>query len=383
MTTPVGSERSAFRVRRARTLTLVWLATTSFTSLLMPGIGVLRETRVGWQLLGALGVLAFVVAQAGILYGSVTPGWPPSARRGWTVALLLAAVASLALVAPVAPQDWSTWSWVGAGIVGVLPLMLRRLLTGLLVAVLVLAAGEAVTLWLGRSPWETLAVIGGLGATVAVINWSPVWLWRLIADAESGREATATLRATEERLRFARDVHDLLGHRLSIIALKAELVERTADRDLATARQDATEIRGLAASALDDVRAAVAGYREVDLAVELDALRQVLQSSGVACDVRATEQVPTQLSGVLVPVLRESVTNVLRHSRARSCTISLSVSDEVLLEISNDGVIAGRANQNGSGLDGIAERLREAGGTLEVEQRGGQFVLRARVGVGS
>ena len=119
-----------------------------------------------------------------------------------------------------------------------------------------------------------------------------MWLWSLVADVQAGREASAALAVTEERLRFARDVHDLLGHRLSIIALKAELISRVATERPDAAAREASEVRHIAATALDDVRAAVSDSRRIDLARELEALRAVLEASGVRCSMEAPAEVP-------------------------------------------------------------------------------------------
>ena len=95
-----------------------------FSGVLMPGIGVLREARPMWILLGTLGIVVFAVAQAGALYGSVTPSRSAAASKRWLVAFGIASAASLALVAPVAQGEWATWSWIGAAIIGTVPLML-------------------------------------------------------------------------------------------------------------------------------------------------------------------------------------------------------------------------------------------------------------------
>lgn len=385
----VDADRSAIRVRRARVLTLVWLATTVFSSVLMPGIGVLREDRALWTLLGTLGIVAFAAAQAGVLYGAVTPGRSAAASGRWLAAFGIAALLSLVLVAPVAPGEWATWAWIGAAIVGTVPLVLP-LAHAVVVAALATVVGIGVAVAVGGAPLQSFAIVAGMGTGLALVNWSPVWLWTLVADAHAGREASAALAVTEERLRFARDVHDLLGHRLSIIALKAELVSRTAIDRPDAAAAEASEIRRLAATALDDVRGAVSDSRRVDLGRELASLRGVLEASGVRCTLdmmlEPTIQVPPRAAAALAPIAREAVTNVLRHSRAARCRLALRCEgDAVVLIVSNDGVDGDRANAgpdagSGNGLPGMRERLREAGGRLDIEAEGREFVLRATIG---
>jgi two-component system sensor histidine kinase DesK len=366
----------AGRVRRARTLTLVWLATAVFTSVLMPGIGVLREGQPLWAVLGSIGIVLFAATQAGVLYGAVTPeagGWR------WRLAFAAASVLSIPLVGPVAAGSWQTWAWIGAGIVGVLPLVLRPS-PAIACAALVCGVGVGVALVTGSAPIQALLIIIVIGCSIAIINVGPIWLWRVIADAQSARGAVAALAISEERLRFAREVHDVLGHRLTVIALKAELLERSTDPPQRQVQDEAAEIRRLAASALEEVRSTVADSRRIVLTEELAALGQVLEASGVRSEIRLSTGVPDTCDAVLARVLREAVTNVLRHSRAEWCEITVErVGGEIVLSVRNDGVMhrSDSEQPRGSGLDGIRERLREHGGSLTVIRIDERFELHA------
>ncbi|MCM0639495.1 sensor histidine kinase [Cellulomonas wangsupingiae] len=378
------------RLGRARALVLVWLATTVCTSLVLPGTGLLEEQRPRWVALGAVGIAVFAVASAGAVHGAVTPWTPPRTRRAWIAALVVASVASLALVAPVAAGRWATWAWVGAGIVGVAPLLVTWRWV-VVVASVCSAASVVVAGLVGGSPVQALVVTGGIGLSVAAVNWAPVWMWALLLDADAGRDARARLAAGEERLRFARDVHDLLGHSLTVIALKAELVARLPPGDPAV-RGEAAQIQRLATTALGEVRQAVHAYRSVDLHEEVTAVRQVLESAGVRCTVVGqAADVPPDAAARLAPVLREAVTNVLRHSRATWCRVEVRLEagtdgapgGDATLTVRNDGVDARPADAHGSGLDGAAGRLADAGGRLRVERRGDEFWLRASVPAGT
>jgi len=377
------------RLGRARVLVLVWLATTVCTSLVMPGIGLLEEQRPRWVALGAVGIAAFAVASAGAVHGAVTPWTPPRTRRAWTAALVVASVASLALVAPVAAGRWATWAWIGAGVVGVAPLLVTWRWV-VVVAAVAGAVSVVVAGLVGGSPVQALVVTGGIGLSVAAVNWAPVWMWALLLDADAGRDARARLAAGEERLRFARDVHDLLGHSLTVIALKAELVARLPAGDPAV-RDEAGQIQRLATTALGEVRQAVHAYRSVDLHEEVAAVRQVLDSAGVRCTVVGqAADVPPDAAARLAPVLREAVTNVLRHSRATWCRVEVGMAGgadatagDATLTVRNDGVDARAADAHSSGLDGAAGRLADAGGRLRVERRGEEFWLRASVPAGA
>jgi two-component system sensor histidine kinase DesK len=206
-----------------------------------------------------------------------------------------------------------------------------------------------------------------------------VWFWDLLVQVDRGRAAQARLAATEERLRFARDVHDLLGHNLTVIALKAELASRLTDAG--QARHEAAQVQRLAAAALAELREVVHGYRAVDLREQLAAIEQTLVSSGVRCVVTAPAgELPPAVAVPLAAVLREAGTNLLRHSRAAWCTIDVARDgDEVRMTVVNDGALGGDADRHSTGLLGLAERLAESGGTLRTESHDGVFTLTAVV----
>ncbi len=169
------------------------------------------------------------------------------------------------LVAPLAAGSWPSWAWLGASVVGTVPLLgpVRALLPVTAGALLVAVPVAGLS---GGSVVRHVVVTGGVGLGIAVVNGLQFWFWDLLVQARQGQEARARLAATEERLRFARDVHDVLGHALTVIALKAELAARLAPVDAERAGREADEVRRLATTALDEVRDAVHGYRRVDLA---------------------------------------------------------------------------------------------------------------------
>ncbi|CCH33880.1 hypothetical protein BN6_66430 [Saccharothrix espanaensis DSM 44229] len=353
-------------VRRARVLTLLSLGVAWSTSLIGPGIGLLLETRSTRVVFGAVGLLLFTVTHAGVLYATVSR----RGRTGWTVAFAVATALTVPLLAPIALGRWETWAWVGASLVGTAPVLARRWW-----AVAVGAVGASVVL--ASYPPHGALIAVGVGSGLALAHVLPVWLWDLVVQAQDGREARARLAVIEERLRFARDVHDLLGHRLTVIALKAELAERLAPVDASRAAGEAGEARALAASALVDLRDAVDGYRAVDLADQASAIEQVLTSAGVRCTVTLPDELPPA-ARELSWALREAGTNVLRHSRARWCTVEVVCgADVVRLTVANDG--APGTKGRGTGLDGLSDRLAGAGGTLVAGQEDGVFTLVATV----
>lgn len=175
------------------------------------------------------------------------------------------------------------------------------------------------------------------------------------------RAELATLAAEQERFRIARDLHDLLGHSLTTITVKAGLAARIGQADQARAIQEMTEVEALARQALTEVRAAVASYREVTLAGELATGRQLLRAAGITADLpRAVDDVDPAHRELFGWVVREGLTNIVRHSRARSCAVRLSPSS---IEITDDGI--GSSAPPGNGLTGLRERVAEAGGSIE------------------
>ncbi|WP_066373294.1 sensor histidine kinase [Herbidospora mongoliensis] len=206
-----------------------------------------------------------------------------------------------------------------------------------------------------------------------------VWIWRIAEEAHDGREAGSRLAVAEERLRFARDLHDLVGHQLSAIAVKSELAVRLSGDSAASAEM--AEVRGLARTALRELREAVKGYRELDLTAELASVRGVLEAAGITCHLKLPyRDAPGDTAPVFAWVVREAVTNVLRHSTATTCDITLRLTpEETILEVRNNGVRKDALkDDDGSGLTGLAERLDAVGGKLTAGADGkGEFVLRA------
>jgi two-component system sensor histidine kinase DesK len=195
----------------------------------------------------------------------------------------------------------------------------------------------------------------------------------LIRQLRVAREEIARLAVAEERLRFARDLHDLLGHSLSLIALKSELAGRLVGKAPDRAAAEMRDVETVARNALQEVRAAVAGYRQPTLASELRSAEEILTAAGISFRMEGViDSPPPALEGVLSWTVREGVTNVIRHSRARCCTIRLSQDGALLgIEVCDDGRgVAPNASAmpaaSGSGLAGLAERVAAFGGHFSV-----------------
>ncbi|PSL03606.1 two-component system sensor histidine kinase DesK [Haloactinopolyspora alba] len=209
-----------------------------------------------------------------------------------------------------------------------------------------------------------------------------VWMLGVVWELDRSRQTQAQLAVAEERLRFARDLHDVLGRNLSVIALKSELAAQLTRRGRDEAEAEMLEVRDVAQESLREVREVVRGYRSADLATELAGARSVLRSAGV--DTRVVGDAAALAPGVQ-PVLgwvtREGTTNVLRHSDASSCVITVTEdAGTATLVMENDGVSAAGGGRDGSGLSGLEERLQHMGGGLETTRPdGGRFRLAAWV----
>ncbi|MFI6315977.1 sensor histidine kinase [Nonomuraea sp. NPDC050556] len=194
----------------------------------------------------------------------------------------------------------------------------------------------------------------------------------------------ARLAAGDERLRIARDLHDLLGHSLSLIVLKSELAGRLAEAEGSErVRAEVADIESVARQALVEVREAVTGYRQRNLSDELDNARAVLRAAGVEPVVTVSgTPLPDPIDGLLGWAAREGVTNVVRHAGATRCRISVTFDgSRATLEIVDNGR-NGSPYEMGSGLQGLSERVQAACGTFEAGPRPGGFALRVLVPVG-
>jgi two-component system sensor histidine kinase DesK len=262
------------------------------------------------------------------------------------------------LTLPVAGEDGlGTFVYVAVVAVGLLP---TRIAVGFAAFVAALATVLTLTVsgWSG-DPGSLLFSIGL--ATVATAAF--VRLLRRNAELALARDDLAHLAVEQERARFARDLHDLLGHSLTVITVKAELAGRLMTRDPAKAATEVADIERLAREALADVRATVAGYREVTLAVELSSARSALDAAGIAAELPgALDDIPGDRRELFGWVVREGVTNVVRHSRARRVRVEVS---RTTVEVVDDGSGWAGTVSDGHGLEGLRERLAEVGGRLE------------------
>ena len=199
-----------------------------------------------------------------------------------------------------------------------------------------------------------------LAATVAV--WGIQQMLMRNVELMVANDENARLAISDERNRFARDLHDILGHSLTVITVKAELAQRLLDVDPVRARAEVADLERLSRDALSDVRRAVEGYRELTLPGEIARARTALAAAEIDADLpNSTEDVPSEKRELFAWAVREGVTNVIRHSGAQRCTVRLT---HEAAEVLDDGRGPKGEPAGGSGLLGLRERAAALGGTV-------------------
>ncbi|MFF1403189.1 sensor histidine kinase [Streptomyces sp. NPDC058294] len=295
----------------------------------------------------------------------------PAGAHRVPAALLGSALALVLALSALDAADPMTVRWAVAAV-----LLPFGLLYGLTVPVRVFLRRSAVlamllsgAVWLTDRDGVGILATGLMAAFQAVFALlacrAGAWTLAVLWEAERAREAEARLAVAEERLRFGRDLHDVLGRNLSVISLKSELAVQLARRGRPEAVEQMIEVQRIAQESQREVRAVVRGYREADLGAELAGAQGVLAAAGIDCAVRAEAPgLPAEVQSALGWVVREATTNVLRHGDAGRCDVGLTVREgHVVLTVENDGVPDGPGG-GGTGLAGLRERLAAVDGTL-------------------
>ena len=257
----------------------------------------------------------------------------------------------------------NTYIIYAAAFVALLP---GALWVRLAVLAALLGAYHGLSMWLGF-PVFVPVLTAIISVAVFTGNYFQSETVRKRAELKLSHEEVRRLAALAERERIGRDLHDLLGHTLSLVALKSDLAGRLIDRDPQAARNEINEVSRVARDALAQVRRAVTGIRAAGLAAELASARLLLESDGVTLRYDAQEvALPADLETVLALSLREAVTNIQRHARATLAEVALSSTPgHVVLRIRDNGV--GSAAVPGNGLGGMRERVESRGGRLRID----------------
>jgi two-component system sensor histidine kinase DesK len=298
--------------------------------------------------------------------------------------------------------------WVIGGFAVVQPLLLLAWPRGVRLRLVIASTVLLIALWL-LDQRSTLRVVtdaepsawwmfGFFAISLPVLSVLTLWWWDVLVTLDEARSAAGRLAATQERLRVATDVHDLQGHHLQVIALQLELAERLMEKDPAAAMEQLRRARESVDDARQGTRDLAAQFRAVSLRDEIANAVDLLRAAGAAADASVDEASHLAPASVLGPVIRETTTNVLRHGGGKRVRLALSRADGAWrYEIVNDqGTATGamtdaitetmpgsQGKAGGSGLEGIARRVEDAGGIVDVRREPHQFTLVVTVPDGS
>ncbi len=348
-------------------------------------------SRGAWPVVYLVGTLVHAVIAAQMFLALVRAYGgraEPPRRQVWLLAGVTAALWAVAVL--FYPGVESGAAALGmmiptVGTLGSLALLLRRAVTAIPVTLATTAAAFAVLAVLGadRAQLIGVAVGGWLALLGGALSFRlSAWTMRVVWELDDARAVAGRLAVAEERLRFSRDLHDVFGRTLSTVAVKSELAAALAERGDPRGSEEMLEVRQLAHDALREVRGVIQGYRSADLDTEIAGARALLASAAVECRVAGEGLAITQpVAEAASWVVREAVTNVVRHAMATWCTIEVREHDGgCRVRVANDGVPAGTdPSRGGSGLQGLRERLTARGGSLVVEVGEGEFVVEARI----
>jgi two-component system sensor histidine kinase DesK len=348
-----------------------WLACLFF-----PLVSLVRGPGPPWHLALGLVALGWYAASYTWLMWPHPVHWAAQARiRSWRARLLWVALVVLALVFSLVYG--SAWLWLFIGVAAIAGVLLPMRAAFASVAILMFVpvfivvgttggtGGISAVDW--RWPIALLLLVRGLGLDMIGM----ARMGGAIRELHTTRRELARLQVEEERLRLARDLHDLLGQTLSMITLKSELARHLVKEEPDRCVQELSEIERVARQTLREVREAVAGYRQPQLSSELEGARQLLSAAGINSQIEPlSETLPPETSAVLAWTVREGVTNVIRHSQAQHCLIRLTQENgRACAEVINDGDVLPHAEsptRQGIGLAGLRERVSALGGHLEV-----------------
>jgi two-component system sensor histidine kinase DesK len=318
-----------------------------------------RDTAAGWVGMVATVLFAAIYLGAFLVMRLRRPVGTPfrvTPNRALGLAAIAAEIALGVTVCIAVGQDGTAT----AVYVAVLSMICLPSAWAWLVAAVVAGSTYAATLTVDGWHADRGIVFGTLVAALAI--WGISQAINRNIEVLAVREENARLALDEERNRFARDLHDILGHSLTVITVKAELAQKLFDVDPQRARAEVGDLERLSRDALADVRRAVEGYRELTLPGELARARMALEAAEIEAHLpNSTDDVPSSLRELFAWTIREGITNVVRHSNAHSCTVTLTATS---VEVADDGHGTGGTPVGGNGLLGLRERAAVVGATV-------------------
>jgi two-component system sensor histidine kinase DesK len=302
------------------------------------------------------GLAALAVFVPVYLYGLAhIPDFHVRRRRLVAWGYIVALLACFAVIVPGAgDQSTTCLVFITALAVAILPTFDAWFVVVVMFAAITIA-GYAVDGWSAHG--NNLAVV-----LAAAAVWSFRLAWQRQAKLMAAEQDLSELAVEEERARIARDLHDILGHSLTVISVKAELAERLFDDDPERARAELEDLQRLSRDALADVRSTAQGIRGISLPGEIASARMALESAGIEPLLpTVADEVPSRWRELFAWTLREGVTNVIRHSAASRCEVEL---DSDRIRVIDDGRGPSADDGSGNGLEGLRQRARLAGATV-------------------
>ena len=354
-----GRGRSRSRPWRLHRCHIVWDATVWVLFLVIPIIQLLLGFFAWWQrLLGLTGVLGFI---AGYVWAFSMPdnnrasrvGVPPTDLPTRVLLRELAVQAFFTVLTLPALGWWTVCFFPFFCSLLLFSTTLRRGIPTVVIAAGLLVAASLLWNTHPESHWQVLGVS---------LSEVPIIIARITVELQERRASTEReLALVSQREAVGRDVHDILGHSLTVLTLKAEVARRLIERDPAAASSELDEVIALARGALADVRSTVTRLRSPDLTSQMEATRTALSAAQISVDVTGSAQdIPERQRAVLAWALREATTNIVRHAHATHVTVHLAPG---LLRVSDDGIgLAG--DKPGNGLEGLRSRIEQEGGSL-------------------
>jgi two-component system, NarL family, sensor histidine kinase DesK len=343
-----------------------------------------QHMRRAWRMAAVNLAWSFWIPSVPLLSGAAWRDWVPMTVlsyvvflglyvRAYTVparGLWLYMLAMTALGCILSPFNWGGMTYVIYACVFA-GYVFRRIWSSML-AMLVILAMFAIECWLLKWSWENICSLGLWALVVGGMNLMYRAKGRADAQLRLSHDEVRRLAASAERERIGRDLHDLLGHTLSLVALKSELAGRLIERDPRAARREIADVERVARDALAQVRSAVSGIRAAALASELASARLLLETTGVRMTYRLDcGDLPNDIETCLALVLREAVTNIERHAHAGCVETSVEHAvGEVRMRVHDNG--RGGVSSCGNGLTGMRERVQALDGKLAIDSPRGK-----------
>ena len=283
-------------------------------------------------------------------------GNPLPTSQAW-IALAVMVALTVAMSALVGTTGFGATVYIAVLAMMTLPVRHAWTLVAVMVVIVELAP-RLISSWVPDTFFAFQLLVSAAAA------WGITQVFQRNHELAVARQQLADLAIVAERERMSRDVHDILGHSLTVITVKSELAGRLIEIDPARAAVEIAELETLARQALADVRSTVGGMRQVDIGSELASARTALTAAGIDADLPGdADVVPLRYRELFGWVIREAVTNVVRHSSARQCRVTLTASS---ISIVDDGVGPADKQSGGNGLRGLGERVAAAGGALTI-----------------